>query len=333
MDMLPKEYNMELLHSLYKIHTPDTKGEDQMREFIRSKLKGLNLDITKDKYGNLLIRPIAKSYNKHIVLSAHLDQVETNGKVEFLDYLDDVILGYNAFEEQTSLGADDKNGLYIILEAYRLLPESHYPTAVLFSQEEEGCIGSKQFNLSVLKHCQYGIVLDRRGYEEVLIKGAGNLFGYELPVFLSKLWGWNTGNGSVSDTVSLSYELDSVNLSVGYYNAHQKTEYTNITELCDVTDKIITALSSLQLPEFSQYKKDCWTEFKVALDGKRPKYVKPKPEFGFMYGRNNRYYTEMYNDVLDTLNRDFQGGYTTTNQQNPPPNPPSGGSAGKSPEN
>ena len=52
------------------------------------------------------------------ILSAHLDQVKTNGKaVKF--YMNDAekIIAFNDKWERTSLGADDKNGVWIILQA------------------------------------------------------------------------------------------------------------------------------------------------------------------------------------------------------------------------
>lgn len=139
-------------------------------------------------------------------------------------------------KKQTSLGADDKNGIWVILT---LLRNGHQINFAFCHSEETGGSGSRQIvaNDELAKRiseCQYGIIIDR--------KNKGDIIGYnnnyclalddKLETFSkAKDFGYSVATGSISDADRFAELLECVNLSCGYYEPHTSKEYTNLNEL------------------------------------------------------------------------------------------------------
>lgn len=151
-------------------------------------------------------------------------------------------------KHQTSLGADDKNGIWTILS---LLSTGRRINFAFCHSEETGGTGSRQVIddkecAEFIKSCPYGIIIDRRN--------AGDIIGYEnkyclalddrLEQFAKELnYPFKCTSGSVSDADRFSTLIECVNLSCGYYCPHTSNEYTNLNELwttfcfcCDIID-------------------------------------------------------------------------------------------------
>lgn len=186
-----------------------------------------------------------------IVLSAHMDQVETKGQAVHFYKDGDVIKGYNKDYEQTSLGADDKNGIWIILKALEDYPEADF---IISYGEEVGCVGinaMKKVLDEKMSQDMIALVLDRRGFGEVLDSGSSGKYCCTLAQDLCNYWNglmndaecFETGSGSVSDTNVLCKYCESVNIGVGYYNPHTEKEETNFEELSLVKDMILNTLN------------------------------------------------------------------------------------------
>lgn len=141
-------------------------------------------------------------------------------------------------KHQTSLGADDKNGVWIIL---MLLSEGYAINFAFFHSEEVGHVGSSQVASDeecgkFIESCQYGIVIDRRNHWDII--GYDNKYCMGLDDRLSSFakdfdLKFSPAKGSISDADSLSPLLECVNLSCGYYEPHSSREYTNLNELWD----------------------------------------------------------------------------------------------------
>ena len=164
------------------------------------------------------------------ILSAHLDQVRTNGKACHF-YLTDNnhILAYNDKWQRTSLGADDKNGVWIIL---KLLEKGRKFSFIISEGEEVGCVGITKLDtsnvLSAISSEQFALVLDRKGNTDVLKSGGGTTFCSTLAQAISNYTGhFKVTTGSISDTKVLCKHCESVNMSVAYFNPHSATEYTD----------------------------------------------------------------------------------------------------------
>lgn len=174
------------------------------------------------------------------ILSAHIDQVKTNGKAVKFFMHNDIISAYNDKWEQTSLGADDKNGVWIILK----LLEAGTPINFILSHGEEvGCVGIKELDtagvLNQITTDSYCLVLDRRGFTDTLTSGASITFNKILSQTIANFTDYfKPATGSSSDTITLSNYCESTNLSVAYQNPHQATETTDFKILNNIKDLV-----------------------------------------------------------------------------------------------
>lgn len=176
------------------------------------------------------------------ILSAHLDQVKTNGKVEHLVLTkDDNIVGYNNKWRRTSLGADDKNGVWLIL---KMLEKGQDIDFIISEGEEFGCVGIEALEkvgvLNSITDEQICLVLDRRGNYDIL-KGGGSTtycdaLARNLCNFLDD--GSDVTTGSLSDTATICKHCESVNMSVAYFNPHTATEYTDWSRLNEILNNL-----------------------------------------------------------------------------------------------
>lgn len=180
------------------------------------------------------------------ILSAHLDQVRTNGKVHKLFMKDGIIFAYNDKWQRTSLGADDKNGVWIILKA---LEEAKEPFNFIISEgEETGLVGIHKLEEGELDaidfETQWCIVLDRRGNDEILKGGGGTTYCCTLAQDLINFLGndYKISTGSVSDTAVLCKYCESVNMSVGYAAPHTANETTDFNALDKIKQDVIDVI-------------------------------------------------------------------------------------------
>ena len=222
------------LYSIESVHP----NEQEISDYIVSQLKELGADYSVNEYG---ITGCSKEYKQgvpcmDILLSAHMDQVKTNGAAKHFYMKDDCIRGYLDNNQQTSLGADDKNGVWLILKAL----EDKLPIQFIISRgEETGGVGIKGME-DHIPSADICLVLDRRGYYEILKSGGGTNYCSTLAQCLCNFLGgkWQTGGGSFSDTQTICKRMESVNISTAYYKPHSAEEYTNWDELQDLRSVI-----------------------------------------------------------------------------------------------
>lgn len=227
---------MELLKQLYAI--PSKSGmEARIKSFILDYLKELDLLVETDDFGNLFItKGVADIYP---CVTAHLDEVHT---VEHRTIVEEGDILYAVDEQggRVGLGADDKNGVWIILNLLRELPVLK---VALFIEEERvgevaGCRGSKACSLDRFDNVAYILAVDRKGDSEVVVGGKG---GIQLcdedfaPKSIMAQYGYSCVDGGRTDVVALKergLKPPCCNISCGYYNAHKDEEYTDFTHLC-----------------------------------------------------------------------------------------------------
>ena len=182
------------------------------------------------------------------ILSAHLDQVKTNGKAEhFILTPEQHIEAYNADWERTSLGGDDKNGVWIILK----MIERNVPINFIISAGEEvGCVGIKHLDTTgVLDNIAnlgqvWCIVLDRRNGNDVLDSGSGSTYCKTLAQDICNyLKDMSVTSGSVSDTATICEHCESVNMSVAYeapHTAKEHTDWNRLQTICGYVEELCT---------------------------------------------------------------------------------------------
>ena len=220
---------MNLLTELYKI-SAKSGCEGEIKEFVRSCLKGLSLQIVEDEIGNLFItKGVADTYP---CITAHLDEVhlpcERNIVVE-----GDKVYAVNENKNQVGCGADDKNGIWIALELLRTEPVLK---VAFFPGEEIGCVGSKACNMDFFNNARFVIQCDRRnGSDFIHTAGGTKLCDPSFPSNeLKTKYGYQNTTGLMTDVQALKKRGLSVaccNISCGYYNPHTTSEYTDVGEL------------------------------------------------------------------------------------------------------
>lgn len=144
--------------------------ERQFADRVKQGLAELGIKCQEDKTGaaiggncgNLFARVPGDKKRPTILLSAHLDTVETGAVVIEPKVKNGIISSVG----NTILGADDKTALVAIFEALRVIKENnlpHNPIELVFSVcEEQGLLGIKHFDCSKLK-AKAGFVLDAGG--------------------------------------------------------------------------------------------------------------------------------------------------------------------------
>ena len=230
------------LLSLYNIHSVSgTDGEKEICDWICKRLDDMGIGYK--RIDNTIYR--LGEGDVCGLLSAHLDQVQTNGKAEHFYLVDKrYILGYNNKYQRTSLGADDKNGVWIIL---KLLEQGCNVDFIISESEETGCKGIAKVEEELKKYADeydYCIVLDRRGNSEVLNRGSTGKYCKALAHNLKNFWegAYTVGSGSISDTATICKYIESVNLSVAYESAHTSKERTDYIALMQIKEDVRKAL-------------------------------------------------------------------------------------------
>ncbi len=134
------------LRTLLEIESPS--GHEQViARWLTSELEVLGGEVQNDAAGNVIARFAGEG--EPLLLSAHMDTVPTTGPPRIIE-------GNGRWQTDgtTILGADDKAGLAIILEAIRFAGGNsahHPPLEVVFTVGEEiGCLGAKKLDYSLI---------------------------------------------------------------------------------------------------------------------------------------------------------------------------------------
>ena len=240
--LMPKE-DRTLLKELYLLRSY-SGFEEPTRRYIERFLSAWKIPYL-NYNGNI----IGFNHPGAPLFSAHMDMVNTESYVlkqgEFsveqgvftIDTKANIRLYRDAEKKhQTSLGADDKNGIWVILTLLKCGYEINF---AFCHSEEVGGTGSQQIisNKELAKFiagCKFGIVIDRRNADDII--GYDNKYCLSLDDRISafakeKGFGFKPATGSCSDADKFSQLLECVNLSCGYYSPHTSSEYTNVNEL------------------------------------------------------------------------------------------------------
>lgn len=153
-----------------------SKEEGGICRLLQSWLKNMGGDCILDdagvavggQTGNLIAKFEGNSEVEPLLLSAHMDTVEPGRGIDPI-----YVNGIFQSRGETILGADDKCGLAIIIEALRCLQENDLPWGpieVVFSIcEEIGLQGAKHLDYRLLK-ARMGYVLDTRNPEVIITR-------------------------------------------------------------------------------------------------------------------------------------------------------------------
>ncbi len=220
--------NTKLLKRLFEIFSPSGK-EKNMIQFLITYIKSLpgNIQLGRDKYGNLYaVKGEAETYP---CLVGHVDQVEHVNHSNDFRCIEtrDIVFGYSVKNHRfENLGADDKVGIWIALEC---LKKYDCLKVAFFREEEIGCVGSGNAEMSFFEDCRYVIQCDRRGNSDIVTSISFTDLCSEkfIEDIEPEKFGYKECNGMMTDVLQLKengLSVSAINLSAGYYQPHTDEE-------------------------------------------------------------------------------------------------------------
>lgn len=241
---------MNLLKQLYQINSY-SGNEDEIRRFVLQQIADLSLRVEVDAYGNVLITK--GNAEKYPCVAAHLDEVH-QPSVRNLHEEHDVIYAVDENGEPVGIGADDKNGVWIVI---RLLQKMKAIKAVLFVREEKATFegyrhGSDDIDLAFFDDVKYVLQCDRKGASDLVtyctkkeIRLCDDDF---IPEWIRQKYGYVPVEGGITDVVHLKQrglQISCCNISCGYYNAHKPEEHTKFSELQNSLEFVKTIIQTI----------------------------------------------------------------------------------------
>lgn len=226
------ELPINILTRLYRIQSK-SGSETQMLQYLEGLLPllGDNITVQNIKNNLYITKGQAESYP---CIVAHTDQVQvSNNNIRILP-LDDLFVGFDFKQKkQVGLGADDKNGIFMVILA---LIEFPILKACLFHGEETGCLGSSTCDMNFFNDCRFVVQCDRKGNKDFINVGAKiELCGQD---FINDCqldnFGYAETNGMITDVVTLKQRglpVACCNISCGYYNPHTDYESSKISDI------------------------------------------------------------------------------------------------------
>lgn len=240
---------MELLKLLYKISSKSGM-EDEIKSFVLDCVNDVNIKVETDEIGNLLItKGLAETYP---CVAAHLDEIHSPCEREVV-IEGDKIFAVDRLWNKVGCGADDKNGLWVIIN---LLHSEPVLKVALFVQEERtgdiaGCRGARACDLSFFNNVKFVLECDRKGCSDVVHIGKGETLLCEqdfIPQNLLCKYGYEMVRGGKTDVVELKMRglgIPVCNIGCGYYDAHKNSEYTMFSELQNSLSFVRDVLQSI----------------------------------------------------------------------------------------
>lgn len=245
---IEKQLFYDQLEELLNI-SGESGNEGKIRKHAEKILAPLVDHLTFDSKGNILAQKRYRGGNgPTILLNAHLDTVVP------IDPDRIIVKEKNIWTSSSGiLGADDRAGVAVLLQMAKNLEKSSFRGTVKFIltvEEESGLVGAQHVDEYFLWDVDAAIVLDRRGTGDIVVSCGGHLpfcderYGQfmEAAAVKAGLKNWKCTNGGSSDTrIWASHGIQSVNLSVGYFNEHTSDEKLDV-EGCYDTVKLVEAV-------------------------------------------------------------------------------------------
>jgi tripeptide aminopeptidase len=185
MDTLTHHSERLLAHFLEMVRIDSPSGEeDAMREYLAAHCLVRGWAHATDAGGNLIVEvpAIGCNHSSRLVLSGHMDVVPPclGVQPQVTGTGDDRII---TSDTTTVLGADDKAGLAVILEALEITSESQLPRPpirLLFTTREETSLGGAKDLADNALDAQFAITLDHTGEQGTIIHQAPSYYEFTI---------------------------------------------------------------------------------------------------------------------------------------------------------
>ncbi len=212
-------------------------GELEVLVYAAAELEKLYDNVQTD-YNNYAVAQGTSS----IALVAHVDTVSWGTKGMTLAWTKNVLRN-----EEGILGADDRAGVFGILEAVKKAKSLNLPlpSVIFTNHEESGGRGVKAFIKDKVfsgEGTNLFVELDRKGCNEYVF------YTSSLPKQVKEYvesFGYCQKEGSYSDIMDLAfaYKIPAVNLSVGYYSQHTQFETLHWDEMWLTINRVVEMLA------------------------------------------------------------------------------------------
>lgn len=178
-----------------------------------------------------------------MALVAHMDTLAYRERD--LVQIDEFVINRNGV-----LGADDRAGIYAIL--HLIQTTKNKPIVIFTNDEEASGKGVKQmiYKKALDPYTDWidmFIELDRQGSDDYVYYS--DYLPDEFHSFAAR-YGFEESFGSYSDVADLTdeYQIPHLNLSIGYYDQHKKTEYLNLNELEATIERVAFMINDNEIP-------------------------------------------------------------------------------------
>lgn len=257
MATLGKERLLLLINTL-KVQSKS--GDDErMKEYIRAEIADKGYDAREDDGNFYITKGEADLYPCFV---AHTDTVHKVVDHFSVHKIGDALFAWDlATANMTGIGGDDKVGIWMALQLLRELPAAK---AAFFRDEEIGCQGAKDADLTFFADCAFAIQADRRGYKDVVTKATGTELASDefiklLGPFMEKYDKEECKAGGLTDVAKLKdlgLDICALNLSCGYWRPHGNSEVVLIKDAMDTLKftKEVTAAAALKRWEHTYVK-------------------------------------------------------------------------------
>lgn len=219
---------------------------------------------------------------------AHMDTVHSIVDDLSLLQVNDNITGFNQLAmTQTGVGGDDKVGIFIALQC---LKQFDNIKIAFFRDEEVGCQGSYDSDMTFFSDVGFVLQCDRRGNKDFVTTASGvELSGKDFQKDIKstiKKYGYSFTNGMMTDVMALKESgltVAAANMSCGYYNPHSPNEYVCITDVMNCLDMVVDIITNFGDNVYSHvYAPDNWWRMSKNLSKSK------QEEFDFSWDIDSR---------------------------------------------
>jgi len=245
----------------------------RMFRYIIGELVRMNVDYHVIDGNIYAIKGIA---DKYPCIVSHMDTVHEIVEDLTVVEMNGNLTGLNSVTmEQTGIGGDDKVGIYIALQC---LEQVDCIKSVFFRDEEVGCNGSYEADVSFFSDCRFVLQCDRRGNKDFITNASGIALSSDLfqkdVLGIINAYGYKFENGMMTDVMALKelgVECSMANISCGYYNPHTAAEYVNIDDVFNTLEMVLSIIYNLVDVDYPiKYKRRSytWTKSPTTVDKK-----------------------------------------------------------------